>query len=634
MSMLKLAIQNARSGMRNYLSLIISLAFTILILCNFINLVDSGILDQLGESNARNIEVILQILSFVIGCFMFFFIWYATNVFLTKCKKEIGIYVFMGLSNQEIGKLYATDILFIGSAALINGLLFGILTSQLFTMILMRLSTISVEIYFDVSVRSLLMTVLIFVFIYGIFVIKGYLDIVHSSVLEMIAANRQNEAVKQNRWLLAGKALSGVILISTGCYFAIKDAGMEVVGNLLLAVVLVVTGIYFIFGGLIPLLFQSLAHNKKFLYKKERNLWINSIIFRMKKNYRTYAIVCILMLCAITALAFGIAMKNRYDNIVHFENTYTYQIMSDQAGYHREFHNLIEKQNEVSYQSEAEITMLHEQYISEKFTVPIAIIAYTDVKNIAQTTGLPFNIKEPKDGEYVELNRLYLMSLTNESIGSTQEINGISYTSVDQTTAPYLGYMQEDMDYMIVNDSTYQQLKLLGTSVYMYNYKISDPSRFERSEADIRSSSHCLGLVKVDPERAEISWIKILFSVSVFMFMVFILASGSILFMKIYNDSFEEQARYHILSKLGIDDDVIKRSITYELLLTFVMPLLAMSCISYFSIKAIGELMQTTLPFVNVISLAVIYVCFFLFYLLSRFLYIGNVKKAVNSMYD
>lgn len=72
MSMLKLAFQNFKSSFKSYLSLIISLSFTILILSNFMNLVSSGILNQLGESQASNIEVFIQILSFVVSCFMVF----------------------------------------------------------------------------------------------------------------------------------------------------------------------------------------------------------------------------------------------------------------------------------------------------------------------------------------------------------------------------------------------------------------------------------------------------------------------------------------------------------------------------------------------------------------------------------
>ena len=523
MSMFKLAFQNFKASFKNYLSLIISLAFTILVLFNFQNLVDSGFLDTLGESNARNIEIIIQVLSFIIGCFMLFFIWYATNVFLTKQKKEIGIYVFMGLSNQRIGKLYMIETIFTGLVALILGIFFGVITSQLFVMILLYISDISVPIHFQFSMHSILMTSLIFMIMYLIFVVKGYINIVRSSVLEMVSANRQNEYVKQNPWILIIKAIIGIIVLISGYYLATKDAGMEVMGNLLIAVILVVAGTYFLFCGVIPLIFQTLAKNKYFLYKHERNLWINNVIFRIKKNYRTYAMVSVLMLCSVTALAFGFAMQHRYDSIVHFENTYTYQIISDRPDYGQEFQDLITIDNSIDYASSVEVTVLENEDTNRQYAFPLTLLSYSQIQNLAQDAGLEFDFPEPQDQEYIELHHLYLMSLTNDAIINTETIQGTTYTSIASSSTPYLGYMQESMDYMIVNDSTYQALKPLGSSFYLYNYKISDPLQFEASVDDIQTSPHCQGLVKIDPEREDIAWIKILYSFSIFMFMVFVL---------------------------------------------------------------------------------------------------------------
>ena len=56
-----------------------------------------------------------------------------------------------------------------------------------------------------------------------------------------------------------------------------------------------------------------------------------------------------------------------------------------------------------------------------------------------------------------------------------------------------------------------------------------------------------------------------MFSVSFFVFMVFVFASGCILFMKIYNDAFEERERYRVLSKLGISQKTLNKAIANEL---------------------------------------------------------------------
>lgn len=624
MSMFKLAFQNFKASFKNYLSLILSLAFTTLMLFNFLNLIESGILDELGKVNQRNIEIVLQILSFIIVCFMLFFVWYSTNVFLTKRKKDIGVYVFMGLSNQKIGYLYVIETIMIGVCALVLGIGLGILVSQLFVMILMAISRIAIEIHFSFSFTATLWTILIFSIIYLIFVIKGYISFVKSSVLELMNAYKRNEYVAKKMWILILKSIVGIIVLITGYYLATKDAGMEAMTNALLAVVLVVMGTYFIFGGLVPMIFQALSKNKKFLYKHERNLWINNVIFRIKKNYRTYAIVSVLMLCSVTALAYGFAMKNKYDGMVHFENMYTYQIMSFKDHQSDDYKKLIEKNNQIAYSSQIEVTVLNNDNVDNQYSMPKSILPYSQIEKLANDTHLEFDFPTLKDNEFIDMDQLYLMSLTSDSL-KKEVINGKEYQSIASTTIPYLGYMQENMDYMIVSDSTYQSLKSSDQSFYLYNYKIVNPQNFEKSVNDIQSYKDYQGFVKIDPNRDDIQWIKILYSVSIFMFLMFVLASGCILFMKLYNDSFEDQNRYRILKKLGIHEKALKKSMKRELQFAYLAPLLVMSISSYFSVKALANVMKTTLLEVNLISVVVIWICFALFYMISLYVYYKNI---------
>lgn len=162
MRMTKLAYMNFKSSFKSYLSLVISLAFTILVFFNFQNIIYSDTFATLGGMNKDYIDMLIEAVSFVLGCFMFFFIWYATNVFLTKRKKEIGIYVFMGLSNQKIGKLYMIETALIGLVALATGIIFGMITSGLFQMIMLAVSDIVVEIQFRFSIKPVVITAIVF----------------------------------------------------------------------------------------------------------------------------------------------------------------------------------------------------------------------------------------------------------------------------------------------------------------------------------------------------------------------------------------------------------------------------------------------------------------------------------------
>ena len=102
MSMWKLAFKNFKESLKNYLSLMVSLAFTVLIFLNFQNVIDSGILDGLGKTNRENAEFVIQAVTFVLICFMLFFIWYSTSVFLTKGNRNLCIYGIDESKNREV----------------------------------------------------------------------------------------------------------------------------------------------------------------------------------------------------------------------------------------------------------------------------------------------------------------------------------------------------------------------------------------------------------------------------------------------------------------------------------------------------------------------------------------------------
>lgn len=631
MRMTQLAYRNFKGNMKNYLSLVISLAFTILVFLNFQNIIYSDSFAGLGSQNKDNADMLIQVCSFVLGCFMFFFIGYATNVFLTKRKKEIGTYVFMGLSNEKLGKLYLVEISLTGLSALLLGVFCGILTTGLFQMILLALSDMAVEIQFVFSLKPVLITAGIYLVMYLFFALRGYFSIVRSSVLSMISASKQNEYVRANPVLLLLKTFLGVCVLSAGFYLAVKESEEGVMANVLLAVIFVTIGVYLLFGGLIPAVFQGLAGNKRFLYHKEHCLWMNSLIFRMKKNYRTYAMVCVLALCSVTALATGFAMKYRYENMVHFENTYTFQLFSNRTDLYREAAGILSEKSEISYSSQIPVLCVENSVFGVPDTyVRHAILSYGNLKMLAQDAGLEFDLTEPGEDEVISLTHIYMLSLITDRSNVEVNINGKIYRQIQESDTPYLGYLQEIMSFYVVNDAEYEKLLPLGMQQYAYNYRIGRPEDFTaaRDALDVLVSStdeNATARIAMDPNADQNSWIRIAYSLCIFMFLVFVFASGSILFMKLYNDAFEERERYGVMIKLGIDTGVLKRSVRREMLTTYAIPFVVMGIASCFSVHALGKMMYSDLRGIHGLSLLIIFVIFVLCRCLSVWIYQKNV---------
>ena len=170
MRMMSLALMNFKNSFRNYLSLVISLSFTILIFFNFQNIIYSDGLAVLGAKNKEYTEMVVQVISFVLVCFMFFFIWYSTNIFLTKQKREFGIYIFMGLTNQNIAKLYIVETISICIVSLVLGILSGVAVMWLFQMIVLAISDIAIDVTFQFRFEPVIITVIVFMCMYLFFV--------------------------------------------------------------------------------------------------------------------------------------------------------------------------------------------------------------------------------------------------------------------------------------------------------------------------------------------------------------------------------------------------------------------------------------------------------------------------------
>ena len=92
MSLFSLAVSNFKRSVREFAMLVLSLAFSVFIFFNFQNVIYSRAMDVLLEFRKDLIDSVIQAASIVFVVFLFFFIWYATNVFLNQRKKEIGIY--------------------------------------------------------------------------------------------------------------------------------------------------------------------------------------------------------------------------------------------------------------------------------------------------------------------------------------------------------------------------------------------------------------------------------------------------------------------------------------------------------------------------------------------------------------
>ena len=97
MSLFRLAVSNFKRSVREFGMLILSLSFSVFVFFNFQNVIYSQAMDVLMEFRKDLIDIVIQAASVVFAVFLFFFIWYATNVFFESEEKRDRHLYFYGI---------------------------------------------------------------------------------------------------------------------------------------------------------------------------------------------------------------------------------------------------------------------------------------------------------------------------------------------------------------------------------------------------------------------------------------------------------------------------------------------------------------------------------------------------------
>lgn len=594
MSLFRLAWQNFLQHTRRYGALIFSLSFTVFVFFNFGNLEYSGSLANLSAENLQKIHSLIDVVKVVLVCFMISMIAYASHVFLKSQKKEIGIYVFLGLTNSRIGMLYVIENLMVGIVSILIGVATGALFSYLFSMVFVQVSSLDVTAQFSLSGKAMLETCALFLFIYTIITLMGLLSIQKSSVRDLMSAYRQKEQVEESDRFLVFRTIVGCLVLGTGYFFAIKDGGMDVLSNAMIATVCVIIGTYLLFGGFLPFVLGRMQKNKKFLYGHRRLLWVDALSFRMRQNYRSYAMVCILLICAITALGCGFTLNHRISAMQEYSMQYDVQILSLDPKGEEHFDSLFS-----SYQMR---TIVPVAQSNKELFIPYSSVA-------------GFDIPKPDNGQCVNLSKGIIFSLYTSPEYYSTDLNGKPLECIADIRTAVVGFMQDKMEVplYVISDELFDQTFPTEDRLYLYNYKLTD-----KKEAAAISTNDPLaaGVFRMSEEDQSYLWLNTIFTFCVFLFLVFLIAACSILFIKQYNDSFEDIEAYDLMRKIGVDRSVLERSIMKECSFQFGLDFVVMSVSSFFSLMALskiaGDPLGTVFLISNLIVLILIAICDFL----------------------
>ena len=622
MSIFSIAFNNFKNNIKTYSMFFISMIFSVIILNNFIILIDGEALNILGEFNASYTKMILRMISLVLGIFMFFFIWYTSNVFLRNRKKEIGLFTFMGVDLRTIGKIYFTEMMLIGLSSCVIGIGAGVLFSKFFQMIVFAVANFNVDVKFAVTVNSIVNTFLIFMAIFLLMSIKGFINIASSKVIDLLNDSKKTEKMPKITVFTYIIAIISIGLIAYG-YYLIISSQMNAVKTL----VLVCIGTYGLFYAAIPIVLNSLINNKNILYKGENIITINNLAYRIRKNYTTYATIVILTACTVTVLGTSVSMRKLYSMSEENDQLFSMSFSSSNAINHEKISEEVTKVlGEKKFDLNTDVLMVKDniQNGEQKYIV----LPYDKFTSILKSNGYEKDLEKVNEemvqGDkviYIQRPGTLLSLVKKNKVTVGDKTFEISESDIRfKVLGSLINYPA-----VVVNNSQYEKLKNSGEMINFYGIKVKDDKELldkgilnklgEGLKPYLRDDINFqVGIYKTE----NVAWLKLVYAIGAFLFLVFILAEASIIYIKIYSDANDDKEKYRILKNIGVSKKDLGRAIRKEVSLFYILPLSIGLLHSFFAIQALGKFLSENLNLTFIISVLVSIGIFFVSAIISN----------------
>lgn len=518
----------------------------------------------------------------VMALFSLIFIFYTHSFLFKRRKKEFGLYNVLGLAKKDICKIVFLDNIYVDIITIVLGLGVGILFSKFAELAYFKIVAKPYSIVFNLPTLSLMMTLICFLGIYFLILVSSIISVYKNDTIAFLKADSSGEKAPRANFLLA---LVGLIILAFAYYLAITiDDPVQAMLTFFFAVIMVVVATYLLFIAGSVTLCKILAHNKKYYYKLNHFISVSSMSFRMKRNGSGLASICILatmvlvMLSSTSSLYFGAKSSNKKLFPYEYSINYNYDTYDELINANETITSFVELKDfkikeKIEYHNiNFYLPLEGNKVIEDSKTLDYANMTFIDVDEYNKIYGTDYVLKDDECllyeyiGEYkqdsivVGDNTYKVIDRANKMV--TDYVSAVSATNnyffVVNDLEPISNSLKD-----ICKNTYIVQFDVYNDSLSLYNlineeYTSDTPYFFESSLNSLSEFYNLYGS---------------LFYLGISLSIAFVIATVCIMYYKQVVEGYEDQKRFAIMKKLGLDDRQIRKSINSQLLTVFFLPL-------------------------------------------------------------
>ena len=596
----KLAVTNIRKNARTYFPYILASSATVMMFYNMLYLLLSR--EVGGMHDSGTLQAVLGLGCFVTGIFAFILLLYINSFLIKRRKKEFGLFNILGMEKKHIARIMLLETVMTGLLCIGLGLAAGVLFSKLALLLLLKILSLNASFGFEVPLRAVAITVVLFGAIFLINLVYNVFQVHVSKPIELLKGGNVGEKEPRTKWLTA---LIGVVSLGGGYYIAITtESPIAVLGLFFVAVILVIIGTYCLFtAGSIAIL-KTLRRNKRFYYRTNPFIAVSGMIYRMKQNAAGLASICILatmvivMVSSTVSLYIGLedALRNQYireisvsadnatsDDIKHVEDAIAETVKIRGLAIHNPIH--------LRYAAIAAIQdgnaftgIRNSGFNSSGFSMLMFITAeeYQRIEGVSaelsEGEALVHVVKGKLPGDTLDFGG-YTLSIRGR-LDEMKTIGEFSHLTNSMLAQCYVIVTADEQDLNRARQALNEDEKWLQG--FQYNY-LFDTKADRQAQVNLVSSLQYklkdLSVpVYVEGREASknefMSVYGVLFFLGLFLGALFILGTVLIIYYKQISEGFDDKERFAIMTKVGLSHDEIKKTIRFQVLSVFYLPLI------------------------------------------------------------
>ena len=583
----KIAVGNVKKSFKDYAIYFLTLTLAVCIFYSF---------NSMGSQKAliemKSVSTLMKVMSYVsvfISIVLGSLILYANNFLIKKRKKELGIYMTLGMGKRKISIILVMETFLVGVISLISGLILGIGASQGLSTFALKLFDLPINEYkFAVSTGAIGKTVLYFgimfllVMIFNVFVISKY------KIIDLLTAGKKNQDVKFKNSIIY---LIAFILCALSLGFAYKSilkVGFNVLDPMfLISIALGILGTVLFFFSLSGFILYVVKKNKKVYFKGLNIFVVKQINSKVTTNFISMSLICLMLFFTIVSLSIGIGFKTVMDAGLKKSTPFDASIVVQNKD---ESYNIEDVLNKINFKiSKNEKSVAYNEYVTGMKASDFLTTGDFKKEDVNFVKLSDYNkILKFKNEKEVNLNKDEVLILSNingcmkpinEKIKNSNKISikGKEYLIKNSKAIEenfQTSYFANSFFTIVINDEFLSGYKI-SKSVLNVNYLDKNREEYNKKyekREDYGKGGYILGISKDAVYSESMELTNVLIFIVIYLGIVFLITSMAVLALQQLSEASDSIERYKALRRLGANKKMIDKTIFVQTLIYFSLP--------------------------------------------------------------